>query len=224
MSDSKPLDDYIDFIEKKDSLLIPKGSKVPHPADWKGNKTSNQNPIIPIKGLKAEDFLKPVEVRGRKRYLTSKQILKAKYMLAGYTRRQAELKAGYSVSTADGPKGKNPPKGQSYELTVEAFLHGIHARFLKEGLTQEYVAMKMKEWFDAQKPLYNMKTGEKIASIPDYRTQLQGFKEWKDLVVPKNHGITQPKKRSITLTEYVMDDKELAEGAVIDTPELNDNR
>src|SRR5258706_11805138 len=91
------------FFEKKaKEYNTPRGSKIPHPADWKGAKRTMEQPhkdglILPA------DLDKYVAVHQgnmRKRKLTEKQKRYVQLIMQGYTRHQAALRAGYSLHSA----------------------------------------------------------------------------------------------------------------------------
>lgn len=194
-------DDYLEELQKKH---IAKDMKFPHPPDWKGRKgqpltsfKGNEAHILDPELLEDRDFQKRYQVgkSGRYRKLTPKQMLQAKYMLQGHSRRQAKLKAGYSPSEAKSGSLRS-------QHTLTAFLEGIQGKFARAGITETYVAKKMGEWMEAKKPVRNFKSGAKIGEDPDYKTQLEAFKQWREIALPKE-PYQKGKKREITLTEWI---------------------
>lgn len=135
---------------------------------------------------------------------TIKQIKCFQNLQQGMSKRQAMLKAGYSVSSAN--QGARPLRKQGMKILMESF----DGELINAGLTVEFVAGKVKEWITAKKPIFG-KGGTILQEIPDYQTQLSGFNCWKD-GMGLNQKEGQKKSRQITLTEFVMDgEKELAE-------------
>lgn len=189
-------EEQVSIIERVQKSNIPRGSKIPHPPGWKGShrKTGIKAPLIPVS---LDEFNTTFEdTRGKKRHLTKKQILTAKYMMAGYTFAQARLHAGYAISTVNTKTAAEDNKG------LMTFLEGMNAKFIAEGITQEYVAGKMKEWFDAKKSIVNRKTGDVLAEFDDYKIQQGAFDRWKDMVTPKDEP-QKGTKREIKFTEWI---------------------
>lgn len=115
------------------------------------------------------------------------------------SKRQAMLKAGYSPMSALNPK-QNLMETQAIRSIIDKF----HLQLKNEGITTEIVAKKYAEHLNAQKPIIDLKTGEVIAEVPDYKTQTEARKDLKDIF-----GLTPTKEdvknvsRTITLTEYL---------------------
>lgn len=199
--------DYFALVQEK---MKPRGSTLPHPADWKGkglldekdvlvlpdergarNRIASLNPVAPA------DYEHKFKTKdGRRRKMSRKQMLQAQYMLQGYTRRQAMLKAGYS----EGMSSKSSMKNQK---TVLSFFEGVRGRFSKLGVDENFVAEKMKEWMNAHKLLLT-KEGE--IDVPDYKTQIDGYDRFTKLIDPEKTVGT--KKREVKLTEWITGDKE----------------
>lgn len=183
----------IDYFDKVQELNTSEGNNLPHPLDWKGNTTTT-DAIDPR--LEA-DLFKRVEIKGgRKRSLTQKQIQSVKYRMQGYSKRQAMIKAGYSVTTAT----TQDPKTSKM---ITTFLEGVKGRFRDLGLDEAFVAEKMKEWMTAEKPLIT-KQGV-IGTTPDYKIQIEGYDRYKDIVEPKTTD-NRGKKKELVLTEWINDD------------------
>src|SRR5258708_17820488 len=199
------------YFDKVREGYIPKGSTVPRSRQWKGNaptKTPDiMMPVISRKNTKGEKstathygamhtFTKRIQVgAGRTRKLTPKQILQAKYMLMGYNLRQSKLKAGYAKNVVN-------KTGITRQRTIVSFFEGINRKMLTTGITEDFISHKMKEWFDAKRPIVT-KLGIQ-GEVPDYKAQQGAFDRWKGLV--SAHDVAQSKgekKREMTITEYI---------------------
>lgn len=192
---------YFELVQGK---MKPKGSVLPHPIDWKGRHDTIgkevEDPNIRVATLNEVDPLdydyKFKTKDGRRRKLTNKQKLKAQYMLQGYTQRQAALKAGYSVMTANKQVMKN-------QRTLVSFFEGVRGRFSKLGVDEDFVAEKIREWMTANKVVVT-RTGE--MEVPDYKTQIEAYDRFQKLVEPGKDS-DKGKKREIKLTEWIQGDE-----------------
>lgn len=219
ISNDPPDPDYFALVQEG---MKPKGSKLPHAPSWKGYGTGpmhpadlkarqkrldDENKIVRNEPGKKLYTLNPVEAEdyeyrfksganGRRRKLTQKQMGMAKYMLEGYTRRQAMLKAGYSENVANKSILSN-------QKTVLSFFEGVRGRFSKLGINEDFMAEKMAEWLNADKTIVT-KNGE--VSVPDYKTQIEAYDRFSKLIDPVK--TETGKKREIKLTEWISGEKE----------------
>lgn len=158
------------------------------------------------------------EPRVKRKYTrgaTIKQIRAIQYKNQGMSTRSAMLKAGYSLSAA-----ANPKRDLLSRPAVKKLISSMWGELTDAGLTTEYMVEKFKEWLNAQKVVSalvitgkgegedmksaNSKTNDFI-EVPDYKTQLEAFKEWKkigDMEAGSNTS-GQPVKRKLTIEEYV---------------------
>ena len=105
-----------------------------------------------------------------RRKSTQKQIQLFHYMQQGMSKRQAMLKAGYAVSTAHVPK--EILRTESMKHLVEDFSYKLTER----GLTLDFIADKMQEWFTAGKngePLYAVQQRAMQFFITIFREKFQ---------------------------------------------------
>jgi hypothetical protein len=222
ISNDTPDPDYFALVQEG---MKPKGSTLPHSADWKGYGTGPMHPddlkarqkrlddenkithmehveqgkkLYTLNPVEAEDYQYRFKsgANGRRRKLTKKQMGMAKYMLEGYTRRQAMLKAGYSQHVAD-------KSVLSQQKTVLSFFEGVRGRFSKLGINEDFMAEKMAEWLNADKTIVT-KNGE--VSVPDYKTQIEAYDRFSKLIDPVKTD--KGKKREIKLTEWISGEKE----------------
>lgn len=214
ISGDTPDPDYFALVQE---TMKPRGSTVPHPADWKGkgfvdekevlvlpDERGARNRIASLNPVEKSDYEHKFKTsNGRRRKMTRKQMLQAQYMLQGYTRRQAMLKAGYSEAMSTKSSIKN-------QKTVLSFFEGVRGRFSKLGVDENFVAEKMKEWMNAHKTLLT-KNGE--LDVPDYKTQIDGYDRFTKLIDPEKKVGT--KKREIKLTEWISGEKESDDSGVV---------
>lgn len=182
------------FRERRKKYLT-RGQKLPHPAHWKGTRRANaiklELPETPLEEINWNKKFKMAD--GRMKRLTDKQVLYAKYMLQGYTNRQARIKAGYSVKYAVNHLAKQ-------DKAVMAFFDSMRIKLAKQGIDEDFVAAKMKEWFDAEKAVV---TKDGIIDRPDYDVQIKAYDRYKDIIVPKDVNLQGSKKREVRLTEWI---------------------
>ena len=157
---------------------------------------------------------------------TLKQIRAIQYKNQGLTTRQAMLKAGYSLSMA-----ANPKRELLQKPAVKRLISSMWGELTDAGLTTEYMVVKFKEWLNAQKvvsamvikggkhdidfddeedlPPNSSKTNDFI-EVPDYKTQLDAYKEWKKIGDMDMDSTTtgRPVKRKLTIEEYVTGEDE----------------
>ena len=150
-----------DYIEEQAAKHTVNGSVLPHEPGWKGRQTPVRKNLAQIP-LDAKQMVKAVTVvdkngKKRRRHLTEKQIKYSSYRAQGYSKRQAALKAGYSEMAA------RIPQRIDQSATTQAFFYNMRDRLIGTGLTEEYFAMKFKEWMEAKK---TVKGGGKV---PDSR-------------------------------------------------------
>lgn len=107
---------------------------------------------------------------------------------------QARRLAGYSEATI-------LHKPSSTDKTVNAFFESINAKMFNRGITQDFVADKMKGWFDAKRKIPT-KNGDVIEQ-DDYKAQLGAFDRWREMTAPKDKTGNGAIKKQMTLTEFV---------------------
>lgn len=186
-----------DFVKEQREKAIPKGSKLPHGPDWKGNVREEREVPAPVSTL--TKFRIQTSTRGKRRQKpTQKQVDALKYYMQGYSKRQALLKAGYAVSVA------NAPTEYFRTPMMLALYDKMQGHFEREGITLPYVAKKVKQWFEAESVTVDKYGGEHRQ--PDYKIQQGAFDRWKSFVEPKQ-GEGQLKKKEMTLTEYITGDE-----------------
>lgn len=128
---------------------------------------------------------------------TVKQIAALNYINQGMSKRQAMIRAGYSVSTARYPKG-NLMVSNGAKQTMES----LKEELINKGLTVEYMAGKIKEWIDAKK-IITSHTGPDF-EFPDWEVQIKGFKEYgKIMGFDSSQDEIAKVKRKMTITEFV---------------------
>ena len=127
----------------------------------------------------------------------------------GISVRQAMIKAGYSVAAAN--KGKEFFKNKG----VQNYLAGLKEYVTNQGLDNQKMASKFKEWIDATskhpeivgrdekgKPEYEYVDG------PDYDTQIKAYDRWEKVMEMGENG--GPKlKRRLSVEEFVNDETEI---------------
>jgi len=128
--------------------------------------------------------------RDYRRPPTLKQIKAVQYMNQGMTKRQALLKAGYSIAVAS-----HPTKFFMERKGVKRMLSTMVGELADAGLTTTYMVNKFKEWLEAEG-----------VGGPDYTTQLAAYREWKKITDadqaennPGNHQV----KRKLTIEEFI---------------------
>lgn len=160
--------------------------------------------------LRQKDFSGFVDVTGedgkvQRRKMTPKQRLMAEYLLKGYNKHQAMLRAGYTKRTADtaiSPKNLR---------TVLTFVDTMEDKLKRLGLTEVYMAKKLIEWMEAKKTVSARVTNKKadvdtddFIDVPDYDTQLKAYDRVEKIFNPvnkqKESGV---KKKEITFTEWI---------------------
>lgn len=142
-------------------------------------------------------------IPNRKKYArkkpTLKQIQALQYMNQGMSKRQALLKAGYSIEVASHP-------GRAYMKSDGVKLIGntMYKELAIAGITSEFMVAKFKEWLSAQK--YTNSFTQPDKSVPDYPVQLKAYQEWKKLV-DQHDASNNPQngqlKRTMTISEFV---------------------
>lgn len=122
----------------------------------------------------------------------------------GISVRQAMMKAGYSVAAAN--KGKEFFKNKG----VQNYLAGLKEYVTNQGLDNQKMASKFKEWIDAEKVLTSHTEPDR--SVPDYDTQLKAYDRWEKVMGMGESG--DPKvKRRLTVEEFINDDPAVEGGA-----------
>ena len=130
---------------------------------------------------------------------TLKQIQALQYINQGMSKRQALLKAGYSNEVAS-----HPTKLFMKTSGVKRMLNTMARELADEGLTVAYMVNKFKEWLEAEKVTNSFTEPDK--KVPDYKIQLDAYKEWKKIVdqhdAQHNPTVGQVKRR-LTIDEFV---------------------
>lgn len=214
---SSPLDYFTN------NAPIPKGSIKAKPRDWKGEMASKESNRTRTKPLVAEaltvlddyDFKNytyvvkdsektqdrlttPGKIRRRK--LTKLQQATAKYMLMGYNKSQARLKAGYSVVSARHVSRK-------IQGPIDDFIENFKQKFEKRGITDDFIADQFKDWFAAEKVVATKQGPLSLGA--DYKTRMDAYDRYKDLMY-KNKAMGT-KKREMVLTEWISEDGDKSE-------------
>ncbi len=191
-----------DFIQESTERLIPKGSTIPHPAGWKGrasNQLEEMVPGMPLMKVPARVRVETHTGRQVRRKVTQKQVDALRYRLQGHSKRQAMIKAGYSVKMAA------QPSRIFGSPVIKSLLDSMQEEFDKLGINKAYLAGKFKEWMEAKQTVFT-KTGKIVTEVPDYDTQLKAFDRFKEVVDQENN----PKSklaRKITLEEFISGDR-----------------
>ncbi len=189
-------------------------------------RAKNDNGVL----LRQKDFLGYVDVPDkngvvRRRKLTQKQRTTAEYMLKGLSRRQAQIKAGYSLKQIE---IRNSAK---FHKTLMTFIETMEDKLKRQGLTETYMAEKLGEWIDAKRTVSARSTGKKadeqtddFIDVPDYDTQIKAFDRWEKIFNPvRDRKSDEGKKRQVTFTDWVNGDqtvKEEIKDITPDEPEL----
>lgn len=177
-----------DKIKNAEQNLIPRGSTVPHPPDWKGKEMNNYTVVPGVPVVTVPKKMKIVTKGGFTKRMkpTAKQIKALSYRLQGYTRRQSLIRAGYSLKYASQP-------GRTFRSPVlKNLLASMQEEFQRQGITQTFIAAKFKEWFDAKDRHRD----------PNYEVQLKAFDRFKSVIDQENDQKSQITRR-ITLEEFI---------------------
>lgn len=137
---------------------------------------------------------------------TIKQIKSLQYISQGHSTRKAMILAGYS------PKQAN--KSNTYLFGMKGAreaLESMTAHLARVGLTTEYMAGKVREFVDAKKIDHSHTEPDK--EVPDYRTQIEGVKLWRDILEKNVNGVKGTKKREVTLTEWITGEEDQVQNA-----------
>lgn len=140
------------------------------------------------------------------------QIKGLHYMNQGYSKRQALLKAGYSLEVAEHPTKQFMEKGG-----VKKMIETMGNELVDAGLTTAYMVNKFTQWMEAQKVVTSPTEEDKY--VPDYAIQMKAYQEWKKIMdadrALHNPGGEQVKKR-LTIEEFVTNKEEILNGSVDD--------
>jgi hypothetical protein len=141
----------------------------------------------------------PVKPRKHRNQVpTLKQIRAIQLINQGYSKHKAMIMAGYSKYVAEAPTNNLMSK-----RGVKAILESMKTELIDAGLTSKYMVNKFKEWLEAQQLRTSLTEPDKM--VPDYKTQLTAYKEWKEVMGPVSQkGI----KRRVTFEEWIGDKKE----------------
>ena len=187
------LEYFEDLAKERD---IHEGTKMPHPTDWKGSprdtvqgiareNIGNSNPLIFPKINTSTGKKYP---GNRTREFTAKEKKLAEYILAGYSVRQARLKAGYS-GTSD------------ISRPVYDFVSSMRHHIRQSGISDAFLGEKMKEWMGAEKK-------DLAGNVsPDYKTQLAAYDKVKDALTDESSKVESGKRRiEMTYTDWISND------------------
>jgi phage terminase small subunit len=152
-----------------------------------------ESKLVPISATRLREATKKI---GKKR-LTQREIKVFQFLSQGMSKRQAMIKAGYAIQTAD-----KQSKRFMERPIIKAVLMDIVDELEEVGINKGFIATKFKEWMTAEKIHGSLTEPDRL--VPDYQTQLKAFAEYKDLVKyeeTKNKP-EQGVKRKITLEEF----------------------
>lgn len=140
----------------------------------------------------------------KKHKATIRQIRTLQYMNQGMSKHAAQLKAGYKETTAEKPKRVFFARKGVQQMIVD-----MAEQLVNQGLTTQYMALKFKQWLEAENNEGN----------PDTKNQLEAYKEWKK-VMDEHSGAEQglKMKRKLTIEEFVLGRKtdEVMEGEMVE--------
>lgn len=158
-------------------------------------------------------------MRKRKTKPTVKQIKALQLMNGGMSKRQAMIQAGYSTYVAE-----KPYKDFLGAAGVKSQIVSMATMLEDAKLNTVYMVEKFKEWLEAQKVVSarvvaakgkpssfdeeleeaDSKTDDFI-EVPDYKTQLEAYKEWKKVMDQASNPDTTGKKvsRKMTIEEFI---------------------
>jgi len=128
-------------------------------------------------------------MKKRKRQPTVMQIKALQLMNGGMNKRQAMIKAGYSTAMAEKPyKAFYDQKG------IQNQIMAMGQELENAGLNTQYMVGKFKEWLEATRVVSARVVGKSgtelqeadsktddFIEVPDYKIQLEGYKEWKKI-------------------------------------------
>ncbi len=120
-------------------------------------------------------------------------------MNQGMSKRQALFKAGYSNEVAS-----HPTKQFMEKRGVKIMINTMAMELADAGLTTAYMVNKFKEWMEATKQTNSFTEPDK--TIPDYKVQLEAYKEWKKILdqhQAENNPNNGQLKRRLTIDEFV---------------------
>jgi hypothetical protein len=115
------------------------------------------------------------------------------------SKRQAALKAGYSLEIAS-----HPGRGLMKSDGIKHIGQTMYMELALAGVTSEFMIAKFKEWLSATKTTNSFTEPDKV--VPDYKTQLEAYKEWKKIVDvhdAANSPTNGQLKRTLTINEFV---------------------
>lgn len=163
--------------------------------------SSNSNDLLMLEEV-IQDVTKreKKEKQRRHRPATLKQIKALQYINQGFSKRQAMIKAGYSAKTAASPSIHLMNK-----VGVKDILYGMAGDLVDAGLTKEFITLKIKEWFEAQK-VDHSHTGPDTL-VPDYDTQIKAYDRW-EKIMEQQINPEKKVKRKLTIEEFVTGEEE----------------
>lgn len=132
-------------------------------------------------------------IRKKPRHVTPsvKQIKALQLISQGYSRRRAMIEAGYSLQTANHSSSLIVKSKAAKQLT-EAMKAGL----VEHGLDVDFFIKKFKKWVNAKK-----------SDDDDYPTQQRAYKDWKEIMEPKDEEGRKP-TRKITFEEFIEEPNE----------------
>lgn len=131
---------------------------------------------------------------------TLKQIKALQYINQGDSPRKAMVKAGYSLSGGASHPGRNLFATPG----VKRLISNMAGELSDEGLTVKYMVGKFKEWLEATKTTNSFTEPDK--NIPDYKVQLEAYKEWKKIMDQHEQAVNPQGgqiSRKLTIEEFV---------------------
>lgn len=143
-----------------------------------------------------------MEIKKRKysRPPTLKQIKALQFINQGDSPRKAMIKAGYSMSGA----AAHPGRDLYNRPGVKRMISNMAGELADEGLTMKYMVGKFKQWLEATKTTNSFTQPDK--NIPDYKVQLEAYKEWKKIMDQYEQGLNPQGgqlSRKLTIEEFI---------------------
>lgn len=138
---------------------------------------------------------KPVgEKKRRNRKPSIKQTKALQYMNQGNSMRKSMQMAGYKSLANQGKRFFEFKGAQRALESMAGYLE-------QQGLTNQYMAQKIKQFTEAEKIHSSIKEPDRV--VPDYRTQIEGVKLWREILDNNMKSQQGVKKRELTITEFI---------------------
>jgi phage terminase small subunit len=139
----------------------------------------------------------------RKRRITKRQVAFVEGLMQGKSPYRSALNAGYTKNSAQEVR-KEIMAGKA----VNALMDSISLKVEKLGLTEDFIAKKLWQWFNSKKKIFNKK-GEVIGEVENEDIQIKAYDRWKERR-EKQDKINLP-VRKITYEEFIRGGKEKGE-------------